>query len=431
MPTIRPAIQHSILLPLVGMAVVAWLGCGEDRPARPDLVLVTIDRLAADRLSCFGGPRDAGSSLCDLAENGTLFAWATTPSLDEAVAAASVLTGSPPAIHGLDERGLSFLSDHHETIAESLARAGYTTAAFVASPRLNRSRRLDQGFDHYADRAASTGAVESSQSIAHASSIQKWIEAARPPYFVWIHARSEFGLVELDRLVDRLSGILEHGDQGPGILVAALAGEPEPLDAAQVAVTSSREDGGIRLRTHRIPLFWRPPSSSGPRGQGLQPGISSQLASLLDVAPTLRAAAQLAEEADTESTLGRDLAALAQPRAAPSRSFEDPGERFLLLPSPPGSNEVGLASGPHLYVRRASLLDGSGRAVPTSELKSLAPRFTTIAPLDTGFSRIGQSAALAATSWRTDVLSAESPVPRLEFHLARRLAGKAPSLARE
>ena len=100
---------------------------------------------------------------CELGRHGTFFLWATTPSLDEATAAASALTGLPPKRHGVDERGLSFLSDAQETLAERLAQAGYSTAAFVASPRLNRSRRLDQGFDHYADRAEALTAEEGAE----------------------------------------------------------------------------------------------------------------------------------------------------------------------------------------------------------------------------------------------------------------------------
>jgi len=439
MRTIWPAVSHPLLAPLACLVVIASLGCADDPPGRPDLVLVTVDRLAADRLACFGGPRDAGPGLCELAQNGTLFSWATTPALGEAMAAASALTGLAPAAHEVDDRGLSFLSDGHETIAESLARAGYATAAFVASPRLNRSRRLDQGFEHYADRApfqgttlptggtAGSAVASTAASVALASSVQSWIEGAEPPYFVWIHARSEWGLAELDRLVDRLAGSLESDEDGPGVLLVALAGEADP--AARGAEPGfDPGDSEIDFRAHRIPLLWRPPGSERARASLPHPSVSAQLASLLDVAATLRAAALLPEQPPTQASPGLDLASLIEPRTGPKDQPAEYEERFLLLRSAlgrgTGIGEVGLASGPHLYVRRSSPLDGSGRPVPTSQLHTLSPRFATVEPVDPSGAN-DRLAEIAPITWRTDVLSAQSPVPRLEFHLARLLAKKA------
>ncbi len=59
---------------------IALLGCQADQPTRPDLILITIDTLSTERLACFGGEKEAGRSLCALGNEGTLFAWAATPS---------------------------------------------------------------------------------------------------------------------------------------------------------------------------------------------------------------------------------------------------------------------------------------------------------------------------------------------------------------
>jgi hypothetical protein len=99
-------------------------------------------------------------------------------------------------------------------------------------------------------------------------------------------------------------------------------------------------------------------------------------------------------------------------------------DRFLLLRGTSERGEVGLASGPHLYVRRHDDLDGTGRPVPSSALAAHQPRFLTLAA---GGGHAATSAELAPMPWREDVLSADSPVPRLEFHLARRLREEAES----
>lgn len=431
-----------------GWAIWVGLACTPEPPERPSLVLVTVDRLAADRLGCFGGPPEAASSLCALGADGTRFAWATTPSLGEASAAASLLTGLPPAAHGVEDRGIDFLADRHETIAERLARAGYATAAFVASPRLNRARRLDQGFEHYDDRSLREPGEAGSASIARASAIQDWLETAGSPFFLWIHLRSEPGLGELDRLIDRLARVLERDQDGPGLLFVALAGEssvaspasparaPDPRRSTGEATRSRNGVGGIELPVHRVPLLWRPPDDAP------APAIRYRLASVLDVLPTLRAAAGLSA-ADarggpgpaTTTTTGRDLSVLAREPDARLDTTETgepiaieaptPGERFLLLEMPAAdgtAREVGLASEHFLYVRRASPLDGSGRPVSAPDLRALDARYVKIEPVVDGPSKASPSAALAPPIWQREILRSSSPVPRLELHLARLLA---------
>ena len=70
--------------------------------------------------------------------------------------------------------------------------------------------------------------------------------------------------------------------------------------------------------------------------------------------------------------------------------------------------------------------------VPTDELARHAARFAALpAPPGVG-DAAPRSAALDVSPWREDVLDADSPVPPLEFHLARHLrdaagAGRRPS----
>ena len=414
-----------------------FVGCKNEEPVRPNLVLVTVDRLAADRLACFGGPSDAGGSICALGQQGTLFAWTASPGRSEASGAATVLTGVPEAIHGVGQDGQSFLATAHRSIAEDLSEAGYATAAFVASPRVNRSRRLDQGFDLYDDRLASPSrrgraadnarndtaqnmaAQDITGSVDLSARVRAWIDAAPSPWFVWLHADREAGLVELDRLFSRLSQTLEREDGGPGILFVALRGEHEMLEA---------ESRTIGWQSHRVPLIWRP--STRHRTDGRDPApISRRLASLMDILPTLRVAAHLTlasgskdldDEAPKDSPnrrMGRDLGANERDQQDDAISHE----RFLLLVVPENRGEVGLASQNHLYTRHASPLDGTGRPVETSSLIPLAARFSTLPKHDPLYDPAVYSARLEPGPWRKDVLDAESPVPRLEFHLARQL----------
>ena len=361
-----------------------------------------------------------GISICALAEGGTLFSWAASPGRGEASGAASILTGLSESEHGVGPAGQEFLPDALSTIAEHLRDVGYATAAFVASPRVNLSRRLDQGFALYDDRLASPSRSNPSTSEELPQNVQDWIDATASPWFIWIHANRDAGLVELDRLLSRLSQTFDPKLGAPGVLFASLRGE---RGAENLGIESTEQP--ITWRTHRIPLIWRPPSRDNDR----PPPLSRRLASLLDVAPTLRAAAQLPPrdqpfEGSQEQVAsakvrspGRDLSRLAR---IPADQASDE-ERFILLRAPDSHGEVGLASQNHLYTRRSSSLDGTGRPVPMASLAALKARFATVPKGESTDISNARAARLKIGLWRMDVLGADSPVPRLEFHLARGL----------
>lgn len=373
---------------------VLWLvafgaGCSGEALPRPDLVLITVDRLGAEQLACFDGPTGSGNPVCALADSGTRFAATITEGRGEASSAATVLTGLPSENHGVDDSGLTFLGDAQISIAERLSDVGYATAAFVSSPILNHTRRFDQGFGRYID-----GNLASADLAVR---VERWVEQVPSPRFAWIHLGGGARLPELERLVSRLGALLENGEDGAGVLFVALAGDPA-------------ETGEIDWRSHRVPMIWRAPARQ--RSAAPTP-VSRALSSLLDIAPTLASVArvQVPDEPTPEGP-GRSL-------DSASTAASDSSDRFLLVE---GLREVGLASGQHLYVRGPSDLDGSGRPLPTSELERHGARFST---LPDAAQTATHRAALSAGPWRVDVLRADSPVPRLEFHLARRLRERA------
>lgn len=392
---------------IVGIAV---LGCGENRPARPDLFLISVEHLGTDALACFEGSGDAGQSLCGLARHGTRFAWTLSPGGGAASGAANLLTGVDQAVHRVRDDGSSFLADSQETLAEGLRGVGYATAAFIDSPTLNRSRRLDQGFDRYDDALEATDETAPERDLV--ARVQRWLAKTRPPRFVWIHLRADSGLADVDRLVARLDRVLagEARSAGaatrrPGVLFVALRGRT----VAQP---------GIALASHRVPLLWSPPSddeaSNTPAaGASALGAISFALTSLVDIAPTLLASAGV-EPPETSTT---SAARQRQGRVLGS-SLDPDGPRFLLLDDVVADGEVGLVSGPHLYVRRSSPSDVTGRPISTEALAEHAARFLTLSEAQLAQTA---SARLGPLPWRKDVLSAQSPVPPLEFHLVQRL----------
>lgn len=112
-----------------------------------NVILITIDALRADHLSCLGYCRKTTPRLDEFAKKGILFSQAisvgsgTTPSFP------SILTSSYPLMYGGYER----LSKDRTTIAEVLKSAGYSTAAFHSNPYLSRYYGYDRGFDTFED----------------------------------------------------------------------------------------------------------------------------------------------------------------------------------------------------------------------------------------------------------------------------------------
>lgn len=132
---------------------------------RPNVVVVSIDTLRADRLGCYGHARATSPNLDALAAKGLVFERAFSPAPWTLPAYGSLFTGRLPAEHragvvterealfGEDgtptKRTTEHLRDDVPTLAELLARAGWRTAGFSCNPFLGPGAGLDRGFERY------------------------------------------------------------------------------------------------------------------------------------------------------------------------------------------------------------------------------------------------------------------------------------------
>ena len=315
----------------------AALACGGDTRPGPDLLLITVDTLRADRLGCYGGEADVGRELCRLAEGATRYVWAISPAPSTAPAIASILTSRYPSSHGVSQFASTFLADDALTLTERLRSAGYDTAAFICNPVLNHTRRLDQGFELYDEelqrRETSPVLLErDAETVTNAA--LAWVSAARRPWFLWIHYQDPHGpyappdappvrdaagprlpvlqdhsghggipayqalpevysasvyeqryrdeIRYLDHHVGRLVAVLDRAERRPGILLTSDHGEAFGEDDYWFAHGHS-----VGLDQIRVPLIWRPPGA--PVVGEVQTPVTT-----LDVAPTLLAAAGVA-----------------------------------------------------------------------------------------------------------------------------------------
>jgi hypothetical protein len=139
---------------LCALVLLASSGCSPTRPR--NLILVRVDTLRADYLSCYGSKRASTPGFDRIARNGVLFENATTVAPMTLPAHASLLTGVSPLVHSVHDNVGFRLRDDIPTLATLLKAKGYRTGGFVGSFVLDERFGLARGFDVYSDHMPQT-----------------------------------------------------------------------------------------------------------------------------------------------------------------------------------------------------------------------------------------------------------------------------------
>jgi len=112
------------------------------------VILLTIDTLRADYLSCYDPDKRPTPNLDSLARDGILFSNAISPCSWTLPAFSSIVTGVSPSVH-MTTQATSSLPDTFKTLAEYLREDGYYTAAIGRNSFMMPERELSQGFAEY------------------------------------------------------------------------------------------------------------------------------------------------------------------------------------------------------------------------------------------------------------------------------------------
>lgn len=337
--------------PLACLAAWALLGCAP--PGPPDVLLIVVDTLRADRLGSYGYqyPSPAMDALAEDSlrfENAFAQVPRTTPSL------ASLFTSLLASHHGLTRYGGS-LGPGPATLAEAFQRGGYETALVSGSADvLDPKSGLTRGFEHVevqeplpAGRTPASDPALVRDRIVTMRAIEQLEAPGERPHFVVVHylgphppyearkrdkragtrnyhgpvdgslaqlaqaARGELDLDILDQV--HVSGLydakVQGADEQVGTLLDHLRNEGR-LDDMLVVLTGDhgealRGDGGFFHGTTlyreqlRVPLLLQRPDGEG-AGERV-----SRAVGLVDVGPTLLELAGLRDARDTD---GRSLA---------------------------------------------------------------------------------------------------------------------------
>lgn len=146
---------HPLAMRLVAWSAwlaAGWLAACSPEPSKSprNLLVIVLDTLRPDHLSCYGYERDTSPHLDAYAQDCFLFDAAQSSAPWTAPSLISLMTSLHPDAHGvLDNKALTALPDDVDTLAEILERSGYATGAFTEGGYAKQSFGLGQGFAVY------------------------------------------------------------------------------------------------------------------------------------------------------------------------------------------------------------------------------------------------------------------------------------------
>ncbi len=171
---------------LAGWAAVCQAACSpsESAKTRPNVLLITVDTLRADRLGCYGSTSASTPAIDRLAREGTLFVNAAAPMPSTRPSHASILTSLYPRDHGVLSNAET-LAEEITTLPELFAAAGYLTAAFTGVKLLARGSGMEKGFATF--EAPEKGEHRIAGEVV--AQAQRWLRSERGgrPFFLWLH----------------------------------------------------------------------------------------------------------------------------------------------------------------------------------------------------------------------------------------------------
>ncbi|TNF73526.1 MAG: tetratricopeptide repeat protein [Acidobacteria bacterium] len=269
-----------------------------------NLVLVTIDTVRADYLSCNGSTKVRTPHLDALARGGVNFTRTRASVPLTLPSHASILMASYPLTHTVRDNGSFLLPEDRLTLPEVLANQGYETAAFIGSFVLDRRFGLAQGFDLYDDRTWSdVSMLENLEAERNAGAVfavfDDWLDqrGERSPFFAWVHLydphapyeppelyRSRYPndpyageVAYADDIIGRIVGELETQGLGSQTIVAVIGDHGEGLGEHEEGTHSLL----IYNSTLHVPMLIRAPGLI-PEGK-----VVDRLTRTIDLAPTL------------------------------------------------------------------------------------------------------------------------------------------------
>jgi len=165
------------------------------RPPRPNIILISIDTLRADRLGCYGGPAGISPNIDAFCREGIQFVRAVSQAPSTAPAHMSLFTGLLPPVHRVINKTVDLetwrkmglgLSPSIPTMAQYLQENGYRTAGFHGGGNVSAILDFGRGFAVY----QKTPWENLDHDPTPLKKVRRWLNrkgAREKPFFLFIH----------------------------------------------------------------------------------------------------------------------------------------------------------------------------------------------------------------------------------------------------
>ena len=297
----------------------------QDGSKSPDILVITVDTLRADRLGCYGFDAAQTPHIDRLSREGVRVEHAVAAAPITMPSHTSIFTGLDPPAHGVRDNGAFPVPTEVETLAERLQGIGYQTQAFVSAEVLHSRYGLAQGFDGYDDEIWSEAGPSDYKRPERSGDetmdrVLQWLDrrpGSAEPSFLWVHLFDPHQPYNPPASAARVAptpydGEIAFVDQQIGRLLAALERKGS-LDETIVVFTSDHGEslGEHGEETHavfiyestiRIPLIFRyPPKLAAGK-------VHAQSVRTVDLMPTILGLAGHAPAKVQGSDLSKALA---------------------------------------------------------------------------------------------------------------------------
>lgn len=194
-PNRRDVLKYGLCGSLAA-SLAPWLllnGCSKKKSHKPNVVLIVLDTMRGDRLSCLGYPRKVTPNIDRIATKSTIYSRAYSTDFWTLPSHASIFTGMYPSqIAATSETNQ--LPPSAVTLAEILSRADYHTAAFSCNSWVSLERGFGQGFAEFSEiwRPNKTNHAREHQPLETTATneILSWLQNSQgkqQPFFAFVN----------------------------------------------------------------------------------------------------------------------------------------------------------------------------------------------------------------------------------------------------
>lgn len=204
------------LLTAIAALVLAGAGCGggdrdpggDSGEARPNVVLIVIDTLRADRLGCYGAGPEASPRIDELAADGLLFRSCTSAAPITGPSHATMFTSRLPSETGVLNNAGEVSADT-PMLAELLRKAGYASGAVASLATMDAAYGFGRGFDTYLDVGGLSHIAPADTMLARSVAL---LDGLEQPFFAFCHFSDPHEPYNAHGLVERSAEVLLDGE---------------------------------------------------------------------------------------------------------------------------------------------------------------------------------------------------------------------------